>query len=147
MWFLLTLLRHLIPWTALLFGIYWRSLVYHITCSMLWYPFNKGMRASVVSNGESLEHFGVTNGTKQGCVMTPFLFTLFFSVILNMHLQMLILEWSFSFAQQVGYSTIKQKHSTSQDNHQGFPICRWCSTGCYLPRGSSTTCWSVFCFI
>ena len=41
------------------------------------------MRASVVSNGESSDPFSVTNGTKQGCVMAPVLFALFFSVMLK----------------------------------------------------------------
>ena len=42
-----------------------------------------GMRASVVTNGESSDPFDVTNGTKQGCVMAPVLFALFFSVMLK----------------------------------------------------------------
>lgn len=45
--------------------------------------FHEGMKASVVSNGDSSEHFNVTNGTKQGCVMAPVLFALFFSVMLK----------------------------------------------------------------
>lgn len=45
--------------------------------------FHDGMMASVVSNGESSDLFDVTNGTKQGCVMAPVLFALFFSVMLN----------------------------------------------------------------
>ena len=45
--------------------------------------FHDGMRASVVSNGESSDPFNVTNGTKQGCVMAPVLFALFFSVMLK----------------------------------------------------------------
>lgn len=45
--------------------------------------FHDGMKASVVSNGESSEPFNVTNGTKQGCVMAPVLFALFFSVMLK----------------------------------------------------------------
>ena len=45
--------------------------------------FHDGMRASVVSNGESSDPFNVTNGTKQGCVMAPVFFALFFSVMLK----------------------------------------------------------------
>lgn len=45
--------------------------------------FHKGMKASVLSNGEFLEAFDVTNGTKQGSVMTSVLFALFFSVMLH----------------------------------------------------------------
>ena len=41
------------------------------------------MKASVMSNGDSSEPFTVTNGTKQGCVMAPVLFALFFSVMLK----------------------------------------------------------------
>ena len=52
--------------------------------------FHKGMRASVVSNGNSSEQFGKTNGTKQGSQR----FFLLSSSLLcwNMHLQMLILK-------------------------------------------------------
>ena len=45
--------------------------------------FHDGMKASVVSNGDTSESFEVTNGTKQGCVMAPILFALFFSVMLK----------------------------------------------------------------
>jgi hypothetical protein len=45
--------------------------------------FHEGMRASVGSNGETSDSFNVTNGTKQGCVMAPVLFALFFSVMLK----------------------------------------------------------------
>ena len=45
--------------------------------------FHEGMKASVVSNGDSSEQFNVSNGTKQGCVMAPVLFALFFSVMLK----------------------------------------------------------------
>ena len=45
--------------------------------------FHKGMKASVLSDGEFSESFGVTNGTKQGCVVAPVLFALFFSVMLQ----------------------------------------------------------------
>ena len=45
--------------------------------------FHEGMRASVGSNGKTSDSFNVTNGTKQGCVMAPVLFALFFSVMLK----------------------------------------------------------------
>ena len=45
--------------------------------------FHEGMKANVVSNGELSDSFGVTNGTKQGCVMAPVLFALYFSVMLK----------------------------------------------------------------
>lgn len=45
--------------------------------------FREGMKANVVSNGETSDSFGVTNGTKQGCVMAPVLFALYFSVMLK----------------------------------------------------------------
>ena len=44
--------------------------------------FHDGMQASVRVGGESSSSFNVTNGTKQGCVMAPVLFALFFSVML-----------------------------------------------------------------
>ena len=45
--------------------------------------FHEGMCASVRSNGQQSDCFSVTNGTKQGCVLAPVLFALFFSVMLE----------------------------------------------------------------
>lgn len=45
--------------------------------------FHGGIKANVVSNGETSDSFGVTNGTKQGCVMAPVPFALYFSVMLK----------------------------------------------------------------
>ena len=45
--------------------------------------FHNGMKASVHAGGESSTSFNVSNGTKQGCVMAPVLFALFFSVMLS----------------------------------------------------------------
>ena len=44
---------------------------------------HKDMKAFVLSNGDQTEPFNVTNGTKQGCVLAPVLFALFFSVMLE----------------------------------------------------------------
>ena len=41
------------------------------------------MVARVQDQGQTSEPFPVTNGTKQGCVMAPLLFTLVFSAMLN----------------------------------------------------------------
>ena len=40
--------------------------------------FNDGMQASVQYNEEYSEPFSVTNGVKQGCVMSPTLFSMMF---------------------------------------------------------------------
>ena len=45
--------------------------------------FHDGMVARVQVQGKTSEPFSVTNGTKQGCVMAPLLFTLVFSAMLN----------------------------------------------------------------
>jgi len=37
------------------------------------------MHAGVIENGEMSSDFDVTNGTKQGCVLAPLLFTVFFA--------------------------------------------------------------------
>ena len=50
----------------------------NIICS-----FHDGMKASVSSGGQNSDIFSVTNGTKQGCVLAPVLFALFFSVMLR----------------------------------------------------------------
>ena len=45
--------------------------------------FHEGMQASVSASGQNSATFTVTSGTKQGCVLAPVLFTLFFSVMLE----------------------------------------------------------------
>ena len=45
--------------------------------------FHEGMVARVQDQGQTSEPFSVTNGTKQGCVMAPLLFTLVLSAMLN----------------------------------------------------------------
>ena len=40
------------------------------------------MLASVLENGLASNTFPVTHGTKQGCVLAPLLFSIFFSVML-----------------------------------------------------------------
>ena len=45
--------------------------------------FHEGMVARVQDQEHTSEPFSVTNGTKQGCVMAPLLFTLVFSAMLN----------------------------------------------------------------
>ena len=42
-----------------------------------------GMMANVSVGGEVSESFSVTNGVKQGCVLTPTLFSIFLSALLN----------------------------------------------------------------
>jgi len=44
--------------------------------------FHEGMRAAV-ENGEMSADFDVTNGTKQGCVLAPLLFIIFFAMVLR----------------------------------------------------------------
>ena len=44
---------------------------------------HEGMVARVQDQGQTSEPFSVTNGTKQGCVMAPLLFTFLFSAMLN----------------------------------------------------------------
>ena len=42
-----------------------------------------GMKAQVAMDGTTSEPFDVTNGTKQGCVLAPLLFAIFFAVMLT----------------------------------------------------------------
>ena len=41
------------------------------------------MRAKIMDGGETSPDFAVTNGTKQGCVLAPTLFSIFFSMMLH----------------------------------------------------------------
>ena len=45
--------------------------------------FHDGMQASVRDNGESSKPFPVTNGVKQGCVLAPTLFSMYFTAMLS----------------------------------------------------------------
>jgi len=45
--------------------------------------FHDGTRAAVVENGEMSADFDVTNGTKQGCILAPLLFIIFFATVLR----------------------------------------------------------------
>ncbi|XP_078667366.1 uncharacterized protein LOC144909177 [Branchiostoma floridae x Branchiostoma belcheri] len=44
---------------------------------------NEDQRGQVRSNNNLSEHFPITNGVKQGCVLAPTLFTIFFSMMLQ----------------------------------------------------------------
>ena len=44
---------------------------------------HEGMRVAVIENGEMSSDFDVTNGTKQGCVLAPLLFTNFLAMKLR----------------------------------------------------------------
>ena len=41
------------------------------------------MIGQVLSDGEASEPFSISNGVKQGCVLAPVLFNLFFTCVLN----------------------------------------------------------------
>ena len=43
--------------------------------------FHDGMVGQVVSNGVTSEPFEISNGVKQGCVLAPVLFNLFFTCV------------------------------------------------------------------
>jgi Reverse transcriptase (RNA-dependent DNA polymerase) len=45
--------------------------------------FHDGMRASVIENGDRSPIFEVSCGTKQGCVLAPLMFSIFFSMMLH----------------------------------------------------------------
>jgi len=40
------------------------------------------MQGQVIDEGEVSEHFGISNGTKQGCVLAALLFSIFFAMML-----------------------------------------------------------------
>ncbi|KAL6486773.1 hypothetical protein MHYP_G00033990 [Metynnis hypsauchen] len=45
--------------------------------------FHDNMTGAVLSGGEASDPFEISNGVKQGCVLAPILFNLFFTCILN----------------------------------------------------------------
>ena len=67
----------------MVYGRYYESLAALTCLSYIIRSFHEGMVARVQDQGQTSEPFSVTNGTKQGCVMAPLLFTLVFSAMLN----------------------------------------------------------------
>ena len=45
--------------------------------------FQDDMTGQALSDGEESEPFSISNGVKQGCVLVPVLFNLFFSCVVN----------------------------------------------------------------
>ena len=45
--------------------------------------YHDDMTGQILSEGEALEPFSISNGVKQGCVLAPVLFNLFFTCVLN----------------------------------------------------------------
>ena len=77
--------------------------------------FHEGMKTPSISNGEYSESFGVKNGTKQGCVMAPLRFALFFSIMLHYAVGDLDMGVKFEFRTSGGifnYQRFKAKSQT-----------------------------------
>ena len=66
--------------------------------------FHDGMMAEVIDNGDMSEKFGVSNGTKQGCVLAPLLFSIFFALMLMVAFKDCDTGVPFSFALTATYS-------------------------------------------
>ena len=44
--------------------------------------FHEGMKGQVIVSGDLSDLFGISNGTKQGCVLAPLFFCIFFAMML-----------------------------------------------------------------
>jgi len=44
--------------------------------------FHEGMKGQVIESGVLSDLFGISNGTKQWCVLAPLLFSIFFAMML-----------------------------------------------------------------
>ena len=70
--------------------------------------FHEGMQAEVIHGGKVSDPFLVDNGTKQGCVLAPLLFALYFAVMLQHALQDLNLGVPICFRPTGGLFNIRR---------------------------------------
>ena len=56
--------------------------------------FHDGMTSQVLSNGNVTDAFVISNGVKQGCVLAPVLFNVFFTRMLSHAVQDLVTAWT-----------------------------------------------------
>ena len=81
------------------------KLFVNIICS-----FHDGMKASVREGSGKSPSFGVTSGTKQGCVLAPTLFSIFFSMMLLVAFKDTSDGVDIKSRCDVGIGSIKSKH-------------------------------------
>ena len=104
--------------------------------------FHTNMRGTVQFDGSTSESFPILSGVKQGCVLAPTLFGIFFSVVLNhafRNNEYGVYLHTRSDGRLFNIRRLKAETKDSSCVYSRATVCRRCSYSCTLTGGSSTT--------
>jgi len=99
------------------------SLCVHCCCFIrVIRNFHEGMMAQVLDSGEISDPFCVSNGTKQGCVLDPLLFSIYFSMMLQVAFHDCSIGVPIQFRTDGSVFNLRRLQSQTkiQSNHRSF---------------------------